>query len=227
MLAIRSDAAELRIYLNTVISATDTTYDGVDLTVENCTLTLSGTHAFQSLHLTNNAILTHPPATDTTTFSMEIMVTDALTVDSTSKIDVTGKGYLAGRTLGNVTEGAARSTDWACTPGGSYGGLGGLLCGFTCKVYGDYRNPNELGSGSANWGAGGGLVRIRALKMVLNGAIIANGLSGGGYSQPGCGASGGGIRLDAGTLSGTGMVTANGGLGKACLLYTSPSPRDS
>ena len=215
MLAIRSDAAELRIYLNTVISATDTTYDGVDLTVENCTLTLSGTHAFQSLHLTNNAILTHPPATDTTTFSMEIMVTDALTVDSTSKIDVTGKGYLAGRTLGNVTEGAARSTDWACTPGGSYGGLGGLLCGFTCKVYGDYRNPNELGSGSANWGAGGGLVRIRALKMVLNGAIIANGLSGGGYSQPGCGASGGGIRLDAGTLSGTGMVTANGGLGKA------------
>jgi RHS repeat-associated protein len=216
ILAIRSDAAELRIDRDTLISATDTTYDGADLTVENCTLTVSGPHAFQSLHLTNNATLTHPPATATNTFSLDLVVADTLTVDSTSKIDVTGKGYLAGRTLGNVTEGAASSPDWACTPGGSYGGLGGLLCGSTCKVYGDFRNPNELGSGSATWGAGGGLVRIRALTMVLNGAIIANGLSCGSVGmEPGCGASGGGIRLDAGTLSGAGMVTANGGLGKA------------
>src|SRR5262249_3939556 len=87
------------------------------------------------------------------------------------------------------------------------------------QVYGDFRNPNEPGSGGAGapsagriGGNGGGLVRIVAETMNLNGQVLANG---GGFSTSCCegGGSGGGIRIDVGTLSGAGLISAKGGNG--------------
>ena len=94
---------------------------------------------------------------------------------------------------------------------GSYGGLGGGSFA-TNPVYGDFRNPNEVGSGGGGFqgaaaGNGGGLVRIVAQSIVLDGSIRADGGSATNFSA---GGSGGGIRLDAGSLSGIGSVSANG-----------------
>ena len=95
-------------------------------------------------------------------------------------------------------------------PGGSYGGLGGG--GTPNWTYGNHADPNELGSGGSRTGSGGGLVRITAGEAEINGSIRADGTEG----YRGTGGSGGGIRLDVGTLSGSGMITANGGgLGSA------------
>ncbi len=65
-------------------------------------------------------------------------------VDATSAVDVSGKGYLPGYTVGNTVQG----TNVGDIAGGSYGGLGcAQSSGKPTDVYGDYRNPNELGSG--------------------------------------------------------------------------------
>ena len=77
-------------------------------------------------------------------------------------------------------------------------------------------DPNEPGSGGAASvgpaGNGGGLIRISAQTFILNGSILANG-EGGGCCDGG-GGSGGGIRIDVGTLTGSGQIRANGQDGK-------------
>lgn len=199
---------------NTTLDAGDTTYDNQDIIVSNSTLTVNGPHGFNSLQVLGGGVVTHSPATTNQIYALQLTIANRLTIDKSSKIDVTGKGYLANRTVGNVTDGAAQATDFRSTPGGSYGGLGGVPSGSTGKVYGDYRNPNELGSGSANWGAGGGLVRISADGIMLDGSIIADGQAYGGDMGSSAG-SGGGIRIDTVTLAGDGIMTANGGVGRS------------
>jgi len=96
--------------------------------------------------------------------------------------------------------------------GGSYGGLGGSSFQASSNpVYGDFMDPNDVGSGGGSVsvfpaGNGGGLVRIVAQSFQLDGSIIADGGVGSGG-----GGSGGGVRIDVGTLSGTGEIRANGG----------------
>ena len=60
-------------------------------------------------------------------------------------------------------------------------------------------------------GAGGGLVRIKATSVVLNGSISADGMPG---TYPGAGGgSGGTVWIDTKSLIGPGSITANGGCG--------------
>jgi len=136
--------AETVFTTNTLIDAGNTAYDGQDIVVINCTLTVNGPHSFNSLQVVNNAVVTHQATTASQEYSLLLTVASNLIVDATSKIDVSGRGYLQGRTLGNTTVGAA-----TLVAGGSYGGLGGFGWNgsTTNAVYGDYQNPNELGSG--------------------------------------------------------------------------------
>src|SRR5207247_967402 len=82
------------------------------------------------------------------------------------------------------------------------------------NIYGDYRDPNELGSGggsdSGAGGNGGGLVRITAQQMAIDGTIAADGVAGSRFAG---GGSGGGIKIVTGSLSGSGSIHANGGNG--------------
>ena len=154
------------------------------------------------------AVLSHQFTTASQTYSLQMTITNRFFVDGASRIDVSAQGYLGGRTLGNSTTNGATGGS-----GGSYGGLGTSWNGAANGVYGDYRNPAELGSGSSGDApvAGGGLVRITAGSAQIDGAILA----GGGSTSSGNtgGGSGGGIYLNAGTLSGSGVVAANGGGG--------------
>ena len=207
-------------------SAKVITYNAItsnELTIDGSTL--SGNQKIQavSIAITNTGVLTHCSTTTTKECRLEVVV-DTLTIDTTSKIDVSGRGYLGGwqgdnsndtgRTLGNTTTGGS-----GYQTGGSYGGLGGIGSNnsATNAVYGEITNPNELGSGGGGRsdspaGNGGGLIRITAQSIQLDGSIIADGGSGSAYSG---GGSGGGIHIDANSLSGAGKITANGGNGNS------------
>jgi Bacterial pre-peptidase C-terminal domain/Bacterial Ig-like domain len=188
---------------NAPITEEDASYDGQDIVVSGAMLTMDGTHGFNSLILTNGAVLTHSPCTATETHKLEVEVSGTISVSADSRIDVTGKGYRAGYTAGNTPTGGATGRG-----GGSYGGLGGIWdTGRANAVYGDYADPNDWGSGGGD-GTGGGQVLLKAMVLHLNGQLLATG----GPGNQGAG-SGGAIRVEVGTLHGDGMIQANGQTG--------------
>jgi hypothetical protein len=146
-----------------------------------------------------------------------------LVIESGGKIDVTGMGY-RGRTRDGWT--GSRSETYpgylgasGCS-GGSHGGLGGLgTSGDAGNVYDVVEDPFALGAGgstgdypySGSGGNGGGLIRIEADVLTLNGQILANGQSPGGYYSGG--GAGGSINLRVRQISGSGTVQTNGGSG--------------
>ena len=198
------DQAYVAALFGSGVTIANSAYDDEALVIYGGTATINGTHSFQSVEILGGATVTHSSTTSTTEYRLAWTIAGGLWIDSSSKIDVSTRGYLPGRTYGDTTAGAA--TDGG---GGSYGGLGG---GSSNQVYGDYRDPDELGSGggSGTTDIGGGLARIAAGTAEIDGLILANG-----YTSPGGGpgSSGGGIRLDVGTLSGSGVIAANGGAG--------------
>ena len=176
-----------------------------------------------TINLTGNSVITHLPATATMSFKVDLSA-NTVTIDATSRIDVTGRGFLGGRQPGNPFAGPGMTIGFQSgstgRSGGSYGGLGGSTAGVANAVYGDFRNPNDPGSGGAAdasffGGNGGGLIRIVAQTLQLDGLIVADGSVGVnsiGTSDSG-GGSGGGIRIDVGNLRGTGQIRAGGGPG--------------
>ena len=197
-----------------------TTFDSVviqsaGILTADAKITCAGSFRVQS-----GGIVTH---TVRYTAGLVLNVSGTLTVASGGSIDVTGKGLLGGpggsavNRLGEaydpVTGAIVRVTPEVS--GGSYGGLGG---GQYSPVYGDERNPTQLGSGGGGgaWlngqpgGTGGGAVVITASVLVLNGSIRADGGMAPGPSSGG-GGSGGTVNIDVGEWSGAGQITANGG----------------
>ncbi len=186
----------------TAISAGNLAYEGYDVVVAPCTVTIDGAHAFNSLTIRSNGIVTHPACTATSVYSLALTLAGSLAIDAGGKIDVVGKGYLPNRTVGNSTNNAA--TGWS---GGSHGGLGYSYSGISGAAYDEYRNPLYPGAGGGGTSAGGGVIRIQAAQATVNGLINANGSLQGSYGS----GAGGSIRLDVGTLSGGGLISANGG----------------
>jgi YVTN family beta-propeller protein len=132
-----------------------------------------------------------------TIYSLYMDIGGALTVSRSSSIDMTGKGYPADRTIGFV--------DTTNSDGGSHGAMGG---GHTSNLtFGDFHKANFAGSGGYS-SAGGGLIRLKAGNINLedNGAIFANGKSSSNYTG-----AGGGIHIETGGLTGTGVIQARGG----------------
>ena len=140
--------------------------------------TLAGT-----ISVTSNSAITQLPTTASSFFKVDLGAS-AFTLDATSKIDVSGRGFLGGRQPGNPFVGRGMTLGFQAgssgDAGGGYGGLGG---GPSNPVYGNLGDPNEPGSGGAASvgpaGNGGGLIRISAQTFILNGSILANGEGGG------------------------------------------------
>ena len=195
----------------------DTTYDNQNIRVAGTTFTINGRHRFRNVELLNNGIVNHSPATDSTTSKLDLDLW-TLTIDSTSRIDLVGRGYRGGRAGVNWDPGltAGNTVGSQHAAGGSHGGLGSVYDagGIPAPVYDDFINPRELGSGGGNYstygsGAGGGLFLLTAINVINDSAIRANGaLSTGSASGNG---GGGGINITTRTLSGTGTIEAKGG----------------
>jgi hypothetical protein len=188
-----------------------------NIVISSSYVVFEGLVAADTVSLANSSTLSHYGASTTASYKLDLQA-QSISIDATSRIDASGRGYLgawqggnstySGRTLGNTTSGSSSGSS-----GGSYGGLGGTLNGSANGAYGDMTNPNELGSGGGTeWnfhpaGNGGGLVRIKTGSLTLDGSIQANG----GGGDAGSGGSGGGIRIEATTVAGTGVINAKGG----------------
>lgn len=172
-----------------------------NVTIQNKTVDIAGT-----LTLMGGSVLSHPAATNSAEYSLEIDTTH-LSINDTSSIDVSAKGYPKNRTFDLTTLNASVSN-----AGGSHGGFGGHGNNGASNfgvAYDSYMDPQYPGAGSGNGSAGGGLIRINAAGSVtVNGSIKADG----GSSNPGGGA-GGGIAIVCNHLGGTGIIQANGGNG--------------
>ena len=201
----------------TLIGEGDAAYDNQSLRIDNAVVTIIGAHTFHNLELVNGAVLTHPETDLTQEYGLHVSAW-TVTVDATSRIDVSGRGYLGGLHNGNTcvgdsAPGLAGSGPYA---GGSYGGPGGAAGSNAANaLYGLLTDPMEPGSGGGcgdydrKGGDGGGKIKLNTINIAVDGRIAANGEDGGDYTA-GSG-SGGSIHITTASMSGTGMITASGG----------------
>ena len=192
-----------------------------EVVIDGRAAVVNGPIRLNSLTLRNGAVLTTGASTASSTSLLQLELTGTLTIDATSGIDVSGRGFLggltgvntdtAGRTAGNVAGSTGRS-------GASHGGVGGVGIvnnpNAAAAVYDDVRAPSQPGGGGATAcgvgnNNGGGVVRLTAKTVQLDGTIASDGAS----SGNGCsgGGAGGSIALTVGTLTGGGSIHANGG----------------
>lgn len=212
--------------VNTTIGVGDTTYDGQDVVVQGCTLTVDGPHTFVSLTLLDGGVLTHSAygSGDNAELGLNLTVTGDMLVDASSRMDVNGRGYacINGVSYGPGAGTGTRSDYGGGGGGGAFGGNGGApespYAGG--HAYGSPSAPTQHGSaGGAGYagqgGAGGGWIRlVVGGTLQLDGQISADGSSGAAHSWGASGGgSGGGVWLTANQFAGAGQITANGGLG--------------
>ncbi|MGE4182686.1 MAG: hypothetical protein AB7J34_22910, partial [Limisphaerales bacterium] len=205
-----ASTAQTVISADTTIDASNLDFEGLAVVVDGAVLTLSGTHRFQSLHLTNGATLTHPPATPT---PPELILEADLGISEGSAINLNGKGH-----PGGLGEGAGPDLA-CCTAGGSHGGSGGFGRdgGRPTSTYGSIVEPFAPGSGGGvalshgTGGSGGGALKLVVGGILQNdGRIETDGTEGGDYAG---GGSGGSLWIVASQIRGAGVFSAVGGDG--------------
>ncbi|MGE3310312.1 MAG: hypothetical protein AB7O66_10115, partial [Limisphaerales bacterium] len=200
-----------------VLTADDLSLENQEVLVRKATLTVLGSHTFAGLQLLEGAVLTHPGATNgEPDHAIRLTVNGNVVVDSTSRIDASGRGYATGAAPGAGTVGAPFGA------GGGHGGEGGKGSGnpgtMGGAAIGSIVGPNEWGgpggaSGASAFAAGGGLIRLTVSgSLRVDGSIVANGTPAWINNQGG--GAGGGIHLTVGSLLGSGTVAANGGAGE-------------
>ena len=202
------------------IPAGNTTWDGDDIIVQGCTLTVDGPHSFRSLTL-NGAVLNHTPAPNGETNNrIQITVTGDVLVDAVSRVDISGRGYLAAGTPGAAPPTADDGG------GGGHGGDGGWAYFGAAEPggpggFGSVTAPISFGgsaAGTADQGyvrcPGGGAVQFAVGgTLTLNGQVLANGASA--WLNDQGGGAGGSVWITAGTLAGNGPISASGGNGES------------
>jgi hypothetical protein len=193
------------------------TFDNIVFTNNAKVVVNSTINSAQSVQITNSSLLTHAVGDEA-----GIQVNSpSLFVDSTSVIDVTGRGYRGGQRDGNVDsrgETLGRQLFFNGAAAGSYGGIGRSYDGGTplTQVYGSAFEPIYLGAGGGarggvSGGNGGGRIQLNISgSLNVQGILRANGAGAAGNAA-GDGA-GGSILIQAGTVQGTGgIIEANGG----------------
>jgi hypothetical protein len=206
---------------DTAIAPGNTTYDGQDIVVIGCTVTIDGPHTFSDVVIIEDGTITHSPATNNLDVGLDLTVSNNIVIEAGSAIDVNGLGYGPGAGPGAGVSASADTfgLDFSSGGGGAYGGNGGAsLSGVSGGgSYGSLETSTDAGSGGGAGfglgGAGGGIVNLTiGGALVLDGQITAGG--GIGFSPASGGGSGGGIWISAPSASGLGAISANGGAGE-------------
>ncbi|HEX2832542.1 MAG TPA: Ig-like domain-containing protein [Thermoanaerobaculia bacterium] len=200
--SIDVDVAQGTVFTtNTTISATELATENQTVIVQSGTLTIEGKHKFAKLAVLDGAKLTHAASDATTIRSFDLEVTGDVYVACSGSIDTSGRGFSGTRTWPGATASSGSA-------GGSHGGRGGRFdaSNESGSTYGSVFEPNAPGAASANGGVGGGVVRISAASLTLDGNVLANGTAS--NNTPGAGGS---IALRAsGTIRGKGQIRADG-----------------
>jgi hypothetical protein len=79
---------------NTVIHSFETNYDGADIIVSNCTVTVDGSHQFQSLLVGGGGIITHTPSGSAMLFEQRSVLDEPQVLTSTSPVSLLVTGAL-------------------------------------------------------------------------------------------------------------------------------------
>ena len=200
---------------DSAISASDTTYDGQDVVIHGCTVTIDGTHTFNSLLiergesnqpgvLTHGTVISGSPGCNLT-ISSDATIQGADGSLVASRIDVSERGYAIDQGPGQGASGPVFGA------GGGHTGMGGdagTVLGGQAYASDNFGSSGGRG-GVTPGGSGGGLLHLQVSgSLTINGSILANG--GSGQLDSG-GGSGGCIQLTVGTLTGNGQMSANGG----------------
>ncbi len=78
------------------IPAGDTTFDGQDIVVIGCTLTIDGPHSFSDVLIIENGVITHSPVTNSLDVGLDLAVSNNFVIEAGSEISVDGQGYEPG-----------------------------------------------------------------------------------------------------------------------------------
>ncbi|HEY0590314.1 MAG TPA: hypothetical protein VGF40_00995, partial [Thermoanaerobaculia bacterium] len=173
--------------------------------------------AARTLRVVAGGRLSHPPTTETKIVRLEIDAS-LVTVEAGGSIDVSGRGFDGAsggfaRTWPNATTGGSGNGS-----GGSHGGSGGgrTATSAVAAAYGSVMDPNTPGGSGAPYSGtlahvapGGGIVRVRADEVRVDGEILSNGAGGASVG----GGAGGSIRIDASRIRGIGSIAASGAYG--------------
>ncbi len=100
--SLRLIMADMILTTSTTIAESNTQFDGKNILIDGTTVAIDGPHSFNSVHIVNGGVLTHTANSTSQTHKIELTVVEQLIVNSTSQIDVSRKGFVAGRTSGNV-----------------------------------------------------------------------------------------------------------------------------
>jgi hypothetical protein len=147
-------------------------------------------------------------------------------IEAGAGISADGLGFVAGQ--GNGAGHYVLVQGLYVGGGGGYGGYGGLGDSSATggSTYGSVSAPINWGSGggsqlalASSGGAGGGAIRLAVLGLLtLNGSISADGTDG--VAGGSGGGSGGSVWLTVGALAGSGLISANGGMGNGFGFYS-------
>jgi len=196
---------QIEILRGAGISAFDSLHSATPMVIDR-NAAFSELHA-PSLQITGNSSLRAAGE------SLSLQIPGTLSIESNSKIDVSGGGY-SGSTAAGLAAGAPAGMIGSFEAGGSHGGAGDTETGTAGPAYDSVYRPQLGGGGghlaaSSNLGRGGGAVEIVAGTVQLDGQILAKGDShiANGFSA----GAGGSVRILAAQLSGAGLVDAGGG----------------
>jgi len=151
---------------------------------------------------------------------LSITITGNMTIETGGTISTTSRGFPA-------SQGPGGRPDGGCCGGGggaSHAGFGGNGSDHNgaMQIYGSMTRPIDLGSGGENvWGCATGGYGGGALHLSIGGVLFVQGAvqSDGGDGIFSChwsyggGGSGGSVWIEAGSLMGSGTISANGGFG--------------
>ncbi|MGH9457002.1 MAG: hypothetical protein ACRD2J_05105, partial [Thermoanaerobaculia bacterium] len=140
--------------------------------------------------------------------TFRIALSGTLTIGPTGAIDVSGRGFRPGQTYPGATPPGSMSA-------GSHMGIGGVRGPPAASTYGSVYRPQEAGGGGEHGSlgrAGGGVVRITAEAVVVDGAIRANGTDAQSWRNS-RGGAGGSVWITTSAFEGSGSIEARGGHG--------------
>jgi len=177
------------------------------------TISCSGTDqiaATTDLTIGSGGILTHElGGTSTENNIIDLAITGSVTIDSGGAIYTVGRGYLDYSGPGKPSGGRG---------GGGHGGEGGdgYQTATIGASYGSVVNPVTYGSGGVfgqNQSGGGVAILTVSGGLTNNGVIAVDGESAAEGNDDGGGGAAGSINLTVASLSGSGVISANGGKG--------------
>lgn len=166
----------------------------------------------QTLEVRTNSTLTHLTGQP----RCEVTALDSITVTADAAIQADGRGFPVGDHDGP----GAGMRSGPHGSGGGHGGRGGSAANGAegGLPYDSYSDPDLAGSrggagSGGSGGAGGGVIRLKAGgNFVLDGRLSAVGL--GTSADNAGGGAGGSLHVTAGTLSGSGEMLVDGGVGE-------------